>query len=162
MELHCFDQDSSVLVNSPKTKYIYNPKEKWLISYYFERSNKLFKSTISNIDSSPLPVHTMDDLILGDQKENSILKYLGKIDFPEREVKNTLAAAKYLEMYKQKAKKLPELYKNKEEKMTSVFNSKVKSLVDLIENKSEKSYGITEIFPESHIDECLRKSLEKN
>lgn len=132
MELHCFDQDSSVLINSPKNRYLYNSKDKWVIGYYFERSDKLFKSTLSTAQSNPLSIYVMEDLISGNKSEEGILRYLGKIDASEREVQNTLAAGKYLEMYRKKAKKLPEYYKNKEEKMTSVFNSKVKSLVDLI------------------------------
>lgn len=125
MELHYFDRDCVLATNGEKNKYLYNKKDKWVISSHFDKHCKL---SLTNEEL----MHAMDNLISGEGNETPLLKYLGVIDAPLREVQNTLAAGKYFEMYKKKAEKLPELYKNKEEKMASVFNSMVKSLVDLI------------------------------
>jgi len=124
MELQCFDGKCNLSPNGERTKYIYNSKDKWIIGYYFDHFGKLL--------SDKCFVQMMDNLISGKKNVTGLFRYLGKIDAPDREVQNTLATGKYLEMYKKKAEKLPQVYEKKEEQMYELFNSKVKSLIDLI------------------------------
>ncbi|VVB82442.1 Uncharacterised protein [uncultured archaeon] len=130
MELYCFDRACVLSNNGERVKYIYSPKDKLIIHSSLKGRSQLLK----DIEGYK---QVMDDLISG-KKTESPIKYLGKINASDREVKNTFMAGKYLELYKQEVKRymkenrLLQIYEKKKEQMEFVFNSKVKSLVDLI------------------------------
>lgn len=130
MELYCFSRPCVLSSNGKDTRYLYDRKDKLVIGFYFDKAGRILSPIVSKGF-----MNTVENFLSEMKVESGSFKFLGSIEVPLKEVQNTIAAGKYLEDYKKKAKKLPQLYKNKEEQMTSVFNSKVKSLVDLISVK---------------------------